>query len=305
MVYAGGSTFWSCGYKYLSPNYKAVVSKSVDGGENWTRQELYSGTQYGYVRTVAVDPSNSNNVFAFGYRNSAYVLFKTTNGGSSWSEVAASGYAGGTPYHMAVHPTDPNRIAVASSGGLYSTTNGGTSWSKVTAGFTNAKDLYQSAGLNGLVISTTSGIWVWENWSGTPVYWGDDPGVPAVNCAIACEDNGFLYAGTAGGAVWISYWGTGTEEESSYEVPSSQVSVSPNPVTGGFAALQINLPVSGYTSVTVYDLSGRAVQTVSSGDMSAGTHQLELDASALAPGVYFTSIQNEDVSMSTRFVVSR
>ncbi|MCK5786686.1 MAG: T9SS type A sorting domain-containing protein [Candidatus Sabulitectum sp.] len=305
MVYGGGSDFWSCGYKYSSPNYKAVVSKSEDGGETWVRHELYSGSQYGYVRTVAVNPSNSNNVFAFGYRNSAYVLFKTTNGGSSWSEIAAAGYAGGTPYHMAVHPTDPNRIAVASSGGLYSTTNGGTSWSKVTSGFTNAKDLYQSEGLDGLVISTTSGIWIWENWSGTPVHWGEDPEVPSVNCAIASEYSGFLYAGTAGGAVWASYWGSGTEDESHSEVPSTQVSVSPNPVTEGFASLHVNLPVSGFTSVTVYDLSGRAVQTVYSEVLSAGSHQLELDTSALAPGVYFTSVQNGDISISARFVVSR
>ncbi|MCD4706267.1 MAG: hypothetical protein K8S62_00840 [Candidatus Sabulitectum sp.] len=273
MVYAGGSTFWSCGYKYSSPNYRAVVSQSIDGGQNWTRHELYSGSQYGYIRAVAVDPSDSDNVFALGYINGSYTLFKTENGGSSWSEVSPSGYSG-TPYDLVVHPANPDRLAAASSSGLYTTTNGGLNWSKVTSSFSTSNDLYQSEDLYGLVISTTSGIWLWENWSGSPVHWGDNPGTVSINCAVACADDQTMYAGTAGGAVWTSHYGLSTEEDTHFEVLPAQVSVFPNPVTGGFAALRINLPVSGHTTVTVYSLSGRVLQTVSSEIMTAGSHEL-------------------------------
>jgi len=304
MVYAGGDTFWSCGYKYTSPNYMAVVSKSIDGGQSWSRHELYTGSQYGYVRAVAVDPSDSDKVYAFGYKNSSYALFKTVDGGSSWSEIVPTGYTG-TPYDMEVHPTDPNRIAVASSSGLYATSDGGYNWTKVTSSFSYASDLYQSAELNALIVSTTTGIWLWESWSGYPVHWGEDPGVAAINCAVTSAEDQTLYAGTAGGAVWASSFGVGVEENSSFEVLPTQVRISPNPVTEGSAALHFNLPLSGYTSVKVYDLSGRAVQTVSSGAMSAGTYQLELDTSTLSPGVYFTNVQNGDVSFSVRFVVAR
>lgn len=154
---------------------------------------------YGYIRTVAVAPSDSDRVFAMGYAGGIYTLYKTENGGTSWSEVPASGLSG-TPYDMMIHPADPDRIAIASSGGL--------------------------------VISTTSGIWVWDNWSGTPFHWGENPGVPGINCVLDTAED-VLFAGTAGAAVWTSWFGTGTEEANSATVPAPDMSISPNPVTGG------------------------------------------------------------------------
>ena len=303
MVYAGGSTFWSCGYKYTSPNYMAVASKSIDGGQSWTRNELYSGTQYGYVRAIAADPSDMDIVYAMGYANGAYVLFTTDNGGSSWSEVTPSGYTG-TPYDMMVHPANSSRIAIASSSGLYASTDSGLNWTKVTSSFTTSNDLFQSEGLNSLVISTTSGIWLWEGWTGSPVYWGENPGVASINCAVACEGD-MLYAGTAGSAVWASYFGLSTEQDTSSEIPLSGMSVSPNPVTNGSAALKLNLPVSGNAELVVFDLSGRTVQTVSSGSLTAGLHEFDLNTSTLSSGVYFALVQCDSFSASARFIVSR
>ncbi len=303
MVYAGGDTFWSCGYKNVSGTYKGVVSQSTDGGENWIRHELYSSTVYGYIRTVAVAPSDSDRVFAMGYAGGIYTLYKTENGGTSWSEVSASGLSG-TPYDMMIHPADPDRIAIASSSGLYSSDNGGLNWSKVTSSFSTSKNLYQSEALGGLVISTTSGIWVWDNWSGTPFHWGENPGVPGINCALDTAED-VLFAGTSGAAVWTSWFGTGTEEANSATVPAPDMSISPNPVTSGSAVLYFNLPLAGQTTVTLFDLSGRALQEVSSEIMTAGVHELQLNTSDLAPGIYFTRIQSEGFSMSARFAVSR
>ncbi len=302
MVYAGGDTFWSCGYRYLSPNYMAVVSKSIDGGQSWSRHELYSGSSYGYVRAVAVDPSDSDKVFAIGYKNSSYAFFKTVDGGSSWSEIVPTGYTG-TPYDMEVHPTDPDRIAVASSSGLYATSDGGLNWAKVTSSFSYASDLYQSAELNALIVSTTTGIWLWENWSGYPVHWGEDPGVAAINCVVTCAEDQTLYAGTAGGAVWASSFGVGTEYETHSSIPSGELIVWPNPVTGGSASLKFTIAASSNTSVVVHDITGRAVQILSSRFLSAGTHEFRFDVSELSSGIYFMCVQSGSTTRSARFVI--
>ena len=303
MVYAGNNTFWSCGYKYTSPNYSGVVSSSSDGGQSWTRHELYAGTQYGYVRALAVDPSNSDNLFAIGYANSAYILYKTTNGGTDWSEISPVGYTG-TPYDMIINPTDSDRIAIASSSGLYATTDCGENWTKVTGSFTTVNELHQSDLFGGLVVATTSGVWIWEEWTGTPVHYGEDPAVANIKCVLEIED--YLFAGTSGSAAWRSFCGSAVEEETEFSLLSGgEISLSPNPISNGSASLEFSLPVSGFTTVIIYDLSGRAVQNVSSGNMTEGSNQLIVDTSSLAPGVYFTTVQSAGVNMSSRFVVSR
>ena len=303
MVYAGGSTFWSCGYKYTSPNYMAVASQSVDGGATWTRHTLYSGTQYGYVRAIAVDPVNADKVYCLGYQNGSYALFSTMNGGSSWTTSTITGYTG-TPYGLMVDPSDPEHLAAASSSGLYHSTDGGMVWSKVTSGFSTALDLYQSEMLGGLCISTSAGIWIWENWSGTPVYFGEDPGIPQVKTVLETPGE-YLFAGTQGAAVWSSYCGVGVEDGSYGGVAHSlPVSISPNPASGGLATVSFTLPSAGDARIEVYDITGRMVRTLGSGEMVSGIHQLDLQTDEFVPGVYFAVVHFGDQLRSGRFVIA-
>jgi flagellar hook assembly protein FlgD len=52
------------------------------------------------------------------------------------------------------------------------------------------------------------------------------------------------------------------------------------------------------TTVTVVDINGRTVATIHDGDLTAGTHELTLDASALANGAY-TIVVNADGAWAT------
>ncbi len=281
----------------------AVVSQSTNGGSTWTRHTLYSGTQYGYIRAIAVDPSNSDNVFALGYENSAYKLHKSTNAGTSWTSVTASGYSG-TPYDLMVNPSNPSHLAAATSGGLYHSTDGGANWSKVTSSFSTSYSLYQSDALGGLVICTTTGIWVWDNWTGTPTHYGDDPGTPAVQCVLDTPES-YLVAGTLGASVWRSYCGTSVEEETFSTIQNQEaITISPNPVCNQFAALTFNLPAGGHTNVSIYDVTGRIVSDLSSGEMATGAHELSLTTDNIQPGVYFAVVRTGEAVLSGRFVVA-
>ena len=303
MVIEHGSTVWSCGYKYESPNYKAVASVSTDAGTSWTRHELYSGTGYGYVRAIAVDPSDENRVFCLGYQNSTYTFYFTENGGSTWQSNPASGYSG-TPYSLAVCPFNGNLIAAAGSGGLYSSSDAGSTWTKVTSAFGITNDLIESTLFNGLLVATsTDGVWLWENWTGAPVQVGTDLGYSNVKCLA--ESDEYLYAGTSGCAVWRSYNATGIGEQPWDPQVNFTLSVSPNPIIGGLASAAFSLPAAQQVTLTIFDITGRQVMIASEGIMSEGANQVDFDTSSLSPGVYFARLASEGNSVTARMVLIR
>lgn len=253
------------------------------------------------MRRVAVAPSNTSIVYAFGRVSGTNALYKTVNGGSSWDRIQLTGFSD-VVVDMEVHPDNPSVIAVTSKSGLYQSADGGVSWAKVSTGFSSGRAVYHSRMLGGLVIATNKGIWIWKDWAGTPSYFGADPATPNVNCFIDTDD--YLFAGTRTRAVWFSKYVAGIADKELVDV-TSVVRISPNPVRNGSAVVQFALPRTGATTITVHDLSGRAVMTVASGIISAGSHGISLDASKLLPGVHFINVQNEATSMSARFVVSR
>jgi hypothetical protein len=55
-----------------------------------------------------------------------------------------------------------------------------------------------------------------------------------------------------------------------------------NPTT----LISFDLQVSGQVRLVIYDLMGRAVQTLVNGSLSAGSHDVTFDASQLSSGVY-------------------
>ncbi len=78
----------------------------------------------------------------------------------------------------------------------------------------------------------------------------------------------------------------------------------PSPVNG-VATVGLNLPANGSVELAVYDLAGRRVSTVHSGSLSAGRHELSLDAAGLTSGVYLLNLRTDTGNETTRFVVER
>ncbi len=303
MVSEHGSTVWSCGYKYESPNYKGIASVSTDAGTSWTRHELYSGTGYGYVRAIAVDPNDENRVFCMGYQSSTYTFHYTEDGGTTWQNNPASGYSG-TPYSLAVCPANGNLLAVAGSGGLYSSGDAGATWTKVTTAFGSANDLIESTLFNGLLVATsTDAVWLWENWAGAPVQVGNDLGSQKVQCLAESDEH--LFAGTTGYAAWRSYNATGIGEQSPEPQINLALSITPNPVTGGLASAAFSLPAGQQITLAIYDITGRQVLVASEGIMSEGINQVSIYTSDLSTGIYFARLTTEGSSATARMVIIR
>ena len=93
---------------------------------------------------------------------------------------------------------------------------------------------------------------------------------------------------------------TGTQEGSAGEVASFALyGARPNPAPG-HATLFFSLPVDSRAELTIYDLTGRVVHSVS-GEYEPGVHEVILDN--LACGVYMIRMTSEEFTATKQFVV--
>jgi len=119
---------------------------SAETGRPLTTHQWYDGTQHPweFKRVWHVEPStNDPDVVYAGVEDAA--MFKSTDGGQSWHELASLRAvhgdqwmpgAGGLGLHtILLDPTNPNRIYIAiSSAGAFRTDDGGLSWKPINRG---------------------------------------------------------------------------------------------------------------------------------------------------------------------------
>ncbi len=75
-----------------------------------------------------------------------------------------------------------------------------------------------------------------------------------------------------------------------YGNPELRLSNYPNPFTSS-TKLSIYTPQEGNTSIDVYSTSGQLVKTISAGLLTAGSHEITLDATMMAKGYYICKIR--------------
>lgn len=108
---------------------------SKDGGKSWEMIHGNAPSPLYFVRGIDVDPRNSNIVLAavgeqWGPRRGVY---RTTDGGKSWSMVCRSAHYGNTMYKQAGgvfarNPVEPDIVYMASSDGIFVSVDNGASW---------------------------------------------------------------------------------------------------------------------------------------------------------------------------------
>jgi hypothetical protein len=118
-----------CGYSQM------FVSNNL--GQNWTALNSMGGS--GTIVEFAIAPSN--NLIIFAIRGNS--IFKTSNGGTSWSVINGSIPVGSAePTFITIDPLNANNVWVTLSGysagnKVYQSLNGGSSWTNVSYNLPN------------------------------------------------------------------------------------------------------------------------------------------------------------------------
>lgn len=172
--------------------------KSTNSGGTWA---AISNIAIGDLDFIEVAPSNSNYI----YVSSGSTLYRTTDGGSTWTDISA-GLGGANINRIAVHSSNPGKVAVAVSGSrIYTSVNGGSAWTNSTGNFPPVVArclVYQNDASEGIYVGTNFGVYYKDN---TMSNWMPyDTGLPlvGVNELEIYYAGSKLRAATYGRGVW-------------------------------------------------------------------------------------------------------
>jgi photosystem II stability/assembly factor-like uncharacterized protein len=131
-----------------------LIYKSTDAGASFTASG--SGLTGIYAGPLAIDPHHPDTMYVGTAYNGSFCpgVFRTTNGGSSWTRVgaqdcAAASFSGPDWFNsfrsLAVDPISPAIVYAASNTGLFRSADGGDNWEQVS-GITPISDQLHQRG---------------------------------------------------------------------------------------------------------------------------------------------------------------
>jgi len=283
------SIFWSGGkWYYMS------TCVSLDIGWSWTRYNLspYEGWTY----AIAVDPTNSNTVYAGGIP----CIYRTTDFGQTWTACSTgiTGYAN----DIMIYPTEPSVLFAGTGDGIFMSSNSGDAWNYLGCTDVNALLLNRTS-LDTIIAGTDAGVW--KTTDGTS--W-TSMGLDSQYVRFIQEyPDAYYYAGTYGAGVFRWTINVGAEEHPVSGSTPVATYAHPNPFAN-LLSLHYQLPSPTHVRVSFYDASGRHVNTLLDENQLPGYHVIQWNGRDVygndcAPGIYFYQVVTEDTSVSGSIIL--
>lgn len=271
------------------------VFKSINKGASYSAISQDFG---GSLNHLKIAPSNNQIMFAARGNQ----LYKTSDGGSSdWEFIPIPG---GAINEIAIHPTNPNKIAVATASGtkVSVSLDGGATWESYRFNlpdFSALTVVWHDNGADGLYVGMDYGIYYidaglteWQPFS------NNIPNVIINELEVHAENNQ-LYAGSYGRGLWVSP----TADASiilgvAGNVLADAIILYPNPASG---VVNIRTPLPLTTAIKIYDSSGKLVVFQRNIEIVGS---VLLDISILQPGVYFVRFNSEKGTATKKLLIN-
>lgn len=283
----GGSAPWVTPWKQDPQNATTIYAGkqnmivSTNLGTTWTALTTFPVS--GSVVEFAIAPSNNQVIYVV---KSGAVL-KTTNGGTSWTNITGSLSTGLSFANVCVSPTDPNKVWVISGNytagsKIFYSSNGGTTWTNMTSNLPNLPAnclVYEPGSNDRIYIGMDVGVYYRDASQTTwTLYNIGLPNTPLSDMEISPAMSGKIVAATYGRGMWI------VDVVPTALPPTSSFSVS-GAICQGIAKLFNNTSINSPTSYTWSVLPTSGVSISSS--------------SAASPSITFANTGNYVVSMTT------
>jgi endo-1,4-beta-xylanase len=81
-----------------------------------------------------------------------------------------------------------------------------------------------------------------------------------------------------------------------------KLSNNPNPFTSA-TSINFEIPRRNYIDLKIFDVSGREVATIFSGEIEGGSHSIEWNPDGLSPGIYFCLMKEEDIVLRKQMIL--
>ncbi|MCT8340089.1 T9SS type A sorting domain-containing protein [Flavobacteriaceae bacterium TK19130] len=267
------------------------VYKSTNRGQSWSAISQFFGSN---LENLKIAPSDNQIM----YLNFGGSLFKTTDGGSTnWQATSAPG---GAINYIAIHPTNPDKIAVAttSSNRVYVSEDGGDSWvnyRKNLPSFSALCVAWDDNGANGLYVGMNYGVFyiddTMEDWQ---PYSNNLPNVIVNELEINTENN-ILYAGTYGRGLWATPL---REPDLSAEefISETEVRVYPNPTRNN---ITLGVPEAVEADIRVFDIQGKLLMYLPD---TAIANEMTIETASLSAGTYFVRVSSNKGTVTKKFI---
>lgn len=284
----------------------AKFLRTVDGGKNWS-------TFHGAGIFYFVDSKNGWAITGgISNPNPPYKIYKTTNGGTDWSEQFTDNATG---VHNAIQFTDLNNgWVVGDKSKILKTTNGGNQWVSISnanihpeskskclffldasTGWIGTNDGIVTNNPARVILFTNNGGATWTK-QNPPItnsvfsifFWDKNNGwFTADNCVQNCNaaDSLKIWQGT------ICHFTNGSQtaiDEVNNSLPADYTLFQnyPNPFNPK-TEISYSVPITGFVAIKIYDSLGNEIETLVNDIKQAGSYKIEFDGSKIASGIYF------------------
>lgn len=294
------------GTLYISAN-NGDVYRSFDRGVTWQKAKQLPLGSADTAYSLEADPTVPGRVFAGTFGDSLYV---TTDFAETWDRPELNDLGNGYIFDIEVDPISGN-LFVGTAKGVFYSPDGGDNWSGLNSAFpfpTNPPEIRNIAfDVNGALFASTWGQGVWSSldWQANAL---SEFALKTANVMDISVSNGYVHVLTDTGATYkFAYEGTSRSvdtEEVVSELPNGYALEQnyPNPFNPT-TSIAFSLPQSAQVNLTVYDVLGRRVATLVNGQLAAGQHQVQFEASSLPSGMYLYRLSTPAGSMTQKMML--
>ncbi len=304
------AVFWSGGNYNNGSDYVMAVSKTTDGGATWMRYELTS--TFGVAYALAVDPKNSDIVYAGGRVGYNSGLYKTTNSGETWSDISLNltGYVN----DLAINPYNTNIVYAGTCDGVYKSFDGGEHWMNTGLSYVRAVLIDPQSPHNIIIAGTATGVYVSLMGGGNWEALNEGLANTDVKC-LALHPEVYLFTGTYGGGLYRFDYSmirrrlkgamAAQEQESKQYIVFAQ----PNPMRSKTIVHYV-LGQKTPVKFSIYNVQGRLIRTLVNEVKNAGTHAvvwngLDKGGKPVSSGIYFCRLSTDTKEGMKKLIVVR